>query len=202
MGVGASVPSGNPHALRIDCRRPERRTATAPACVRMELTATHSPRGCDLGGCSASRRRGRRSREQTRRQLLLRWRREYQASAAQPAAAVSAAQLAAGAIPLLLGALLPAGTAATRRVLAAGAALKLDALDREALRGTLALLLRSLASPDPEINYCAAAVGPSREVSGRGRRLRSASAVAPATLSFGGCMATPLGVCRRPGGAA
>ena len=101
--------------------------------------------------------RGRCSRRAARAAHLQRWRQEFSQLSARPDAAVTAQQLAQAAVPLLLGLLLPAGTPATRRCLAQGAPLQLDAGGREALKGTLGLLLRSLSSSSPEHNYCALA---------------------------------------------
>ncbi len=104
------------------------------------------------------------ARRAARAECLRLWQERFALLAAQPSAAVSAAALSHCALPLLLHALLPPASPMTARRLASGLPLTLTPGEGEAMRGTLALLLRSYAST--EDSYWAAAGSPVPAVSG------------------------------------
>lgn len=108
--------------------------------------------------------RGHTSRKSTQQQLLQQWRARFAPLAARADLVVPPQELATGAVPLLLAVLLPPAAPATVRRLAAGEPLPLTQQEGEALRGTLALLLRSIACPDRGANYCAAAASADPQV--------------------------------------
>lgn len=66
-------------------------------------------------------------------------------------------------LPPILFACLPPFSRSRGAALSDGAALSIDqTTEAPALRGTLALLLRSISAKDPGLNYCSLAVNPSR----------------------------------------
>ncbi len=74
-------------------------------------------------------------------------------------------------LPPVLAAYLPPALSQRRRGLKHGACLQLsaDASDAAPLRGALALLLRSVAAPDPAHNYCGLAAGGDASAASRWR---------------------------------
>jgi hypothetical protein len=119
-----------------------------------------------------------------RQQLLQQWHASYASAAAQPDVLLPGLELRTGAVRLLLAALLPFGSSRSRKMLASGDPYTLSNSTGEsgdggsraavsssgsssalAVRGTLALLLRSIGSSDPAVNYTTDCTGPDAQVS-------------------------------------
>jgi hypothetical protein len=122
------------------------------------------------------------ARSLLRQQLLQQWHASYAGAAAQPDVQLPGDELRRGAVRLLLAALLPFASNRSRKMLATGEPYTLSSSTGSssssssaagalgssssamAVRGTLALLLRSVGSSDPALNYTAACTGPDAQV--------------------------------------
>lgn len=94
------------------------------------------------------------ARTALQQQLLQQWQAAYAGAAAQPNLNLPAIGLHNGAVRLLLMALLPFGSVRTRAQLQSGDPMCLDTpSSRAAVKGTIALVLRSIASSSEELNY-------------------------------------------------
>ncbi|KAF6266492.1 hypothetical protein COO60DRAFT_942 [Scenedesmus sp. NREL 46B-D3] len=126
------------------------------------------------------------ARAALRQQLLQQWHASYAGAAAQPDVLLPGVQLRTGTVRLLLMALLPFGSSRSHKLLAAGDPYILTSSSSSsgagftadgsasracassgscaaAVRGTLALLLRSIGSSDPALNYTAGSAGPNAQ---------------------------------------